>query len=66
MKKEREYKYNRDDLIKNLREAVKLNDGKVPGIRQAYAKEHGVDLRAAQVAVSRDFPDLYKAYRSGE
>lgn len=41
-KKPREYKYNAEDLIKILRNAVKLNDGKVPGIRQAYAKELGL------------------------
>lgn len=40
--KVREYKYNRDDLIGNLRAAVKANGGKVPGIRQAYAKEFGL------------------------
>lgn len=33
---------------------------------KAYAKEHGVDLRAAQVEVAKQFPDLYQSYKSGE
>jgi hypothetical protein len=33
---------------------------------QAYAKEHKVDLRLAQVEIAKQFPDLYKSYKSGE
>lgn len=33
---------------------------------KAFAKENNTDLRSAQLAVAKQFPDLYNAYKAGE